>query len=335
MPESELEFVTYLANHFRVIESLCVRQVGFESNDELLAYLASITDSPESAARRATRLKDVGALVQVAAGWIPPPFLVKFIRELKQRHVLASPEVVRSWIGQLETFAQQLSKELIQAQNSPIQTEEEPVASLLGDIDYTFSEVIRIVHSNCERIATEVADYRATEDTTHIRRRLSRLIELHDDYLQPLLRIIDIKGAFYDLAERISRDCELIAIESGPWPVLVRQKAGSVRELIVWLRNAVIRQAEEAKRELAPLCLAAVKEHQISVGVNRALESIRQGNWESLDIVGSLQILNDKDSSLFSNLAIERHLIDVKCFKEEKPPVVQICLLYTSPSPRD
>ncbi len=322
MPKNEQEFVSYLSKHFRLIEALCARGTGFESNDELVSFLAMHTDEPESASRRASRLKEVGVLVQGAVGWMPPPFLVKFVSELKQRHVLASPKIVQGWIGQLDGFAQQLADEVDRALNSLGLTNDGQLKPLLVDIQYTFSEIVRIVHSNCERIALEVADYRATEDVSRIGQRLKRLIELHDEYLQPLIQLIDINGDFYDIAGRIVQSCAVIASNEAAFRPVLRE-ATSLRQLVVWLRVAVIHQAEEANRELAPLCLAAAQEQLISKGVNRALEFARHGEWDSLDVPNQLKILDDQNSLLFSDLAVERYLIDVQLFEDEPPPIIQ------------
>ena len=324
MPQNELEFVSYLSRHFRLVEALCTRQIGFQSHDELMSFLAAHTDVGDSLSHRAGRLKEVGILVEGATGWMPPPFLVKFMRELRQRHVLASPEIVQGWIGQLDVYSQQLASEVERLQKSPVEANDEHVLALLNDVEYTFSEIVRIVHSNCERIASEVAEYRTTEDVASLRRRLTRLISLHEEYLQPLIHLVDIKGAFYDVAERISHTCDILASREIATSWSVRQKAISVRHLVVWLRMAVIRQAEEAKRELAPLCLAAAQEHRIATGVNRALEFARRGEWELLDIPKELRILDDKNRHLFSDLAFERYLTDVQCFKQQLPPIVQL-----------
>lgn len=253
-----------------------------------------------------------------------PPFLVKFVRELRQRHVLASPEIVRGWINQLEAYSQQLVSEVEILQSSPLTTADEPIQMLLSDVDYTFNEIVRIVHSNCERIASEVADFRAAEDVAKIRSRLARLITLHEKYLQPVIKLVDINGAFYYVAERIAQACETLASHKTAVGGSVQLQATSVRQLVVWLRMVVIRQAEEAKRELAPLCVAAAQEHQIAKGVNRGLGFARRGDWELLDIPSELRIMDDKNRHLFSDLAAERYILDVKQFKVTPPPVVQL-----------
>lgn len=324
MPKNEREFVTYLSKHFRMVEAICARQIGFESSDELVAFLASQMDEPALAVRRANRLKDVGVLVQGAAGWMPPPFLVKFIRELRQRHVLASPEIVRGWIHQLDDFTKQLVREIEAIKTSVVSPDVDRVLALLHDIDYTFGEIVRIVHVNCERIALEVAEYRTTENLAQIKRRLNRLIELHDEYLWPLIQLVDINGSFYDVADKIAHACGQLTSHELSTPDSIRRQATSVRQLVVWLRMVVIRQAEEANRELAPLCLAAAQEHKIAKGVNRALEFARLGKWGELGIPSELQIIDDKNGPLFSDLAIERYLIDVQVFEQQPPPIVSM-----------
>jgi len=85
-------------------------------------------------------------------------------------------------------------------------------------------------------------------------------------------------------------------------------EARIIHKEVVWLRRVVVRQAEEARRELAPLCEAALRESRIAKGVNRALDVIRLRQWQPLNIEQNLAIVDEKDSTLYSDLAVERFL---------------------------
>ena len=88
----------------------------------------------------------------------------------------------------------------------------------------------------------------------------------------------------------------------------IADEARFMQKEVVWLRRVVVRQAEEARRELAPLCEAAIRESEIAKGANRALEAMRLGKWESLSLGENLSITEEKDGTLFSDLAVERFL---------------------------
>ena len=54
MPKDEQEFLTYLAKHFRLVESVCANLKGFESDSELHAFLQDHSQEAEAPKRQAT-----------------------------------------------------------------------------------------------------------------------------------------------------------------------------------------------------------------------------------------------------------------------------------------
>ena len=135
---------------------------------------------------------------------------------------------------------------------------------LLRDISHVFHTIIRTVHDNCQRIATEVGEFRVIEEAGQLRKRLNRLIHLHNEYLEPIIRIVSVKGAFYGVTDKISNCCVRLSMLGDGDADKVSDEARCIGRDVVWLRRVVIRQAEEARRELAPLCAAAVRESRIA-----------------------------------------------------------------------
>jgi hypothetical protein len=80
-----------------------------------------------------------------------------------------------------------------------------------------------------------------------------------------------------------------------------------VQQEVTWLRQAVVRCAEEARHELAPLCQSAIRESRIATGIHRALEAIRANRWSDLCLEQNLPIVDERDGALFSDLAVERY----------------------------
>ena len=119
MPRDEQEFLSYIARHFRLVELLCSHVKGFESDSELHSFLDANSDGAESTSRQAKRLKDVGVLIEGASGWIAFPFLSHFLRQLHDRHLLASPMVVRGWIKELQNHSSRLASHIEQASSVP------------------------------------------------------------------------------------------------------------------------------------------------------------------------------------------------------------------------
>lgn len=322
MSRNAQEFVSFVANHFRPLEAMCRQHRRFSSDDDIVAFLRSFEDDDKNLTRLINRMREVGVLVELAGDWAAPPFLVEFIEKLSERHALASPKVIQGWIETLRSHVAALLNQLESARFDFGDFDADGGRFLLHEIADVFQTIVRTVQDNCDRIATEVADYRVVEDGKRLRSRLNRLIFLHDEYLEPVIRIVDISGDFYAVTEQVSTCCSRLAAFGNGSSTALGDEARFIQREVVWLRRAVVRRAEEARRELAPLCEAAARESRIATGVNRALEAIRLRQWQLLALEQNLRIVEEKDGTLCSDLAIERYLRQVLRRKDRTPPRV-------------
>ncbi|MCA9125641.1 MAG: hypothetical protein KDB22_01105 [Planctomycetales bacterium] len=307
MKHNASEFVNFLASHYRPIEAMCRERVRFERDDEIASFLLRFEDDHKNVTRLIGRMREVGVLRELAGQWSPPPFLSDFMDKLAERHALASPKVIQGWIETIRDFVVKLATILDTVQFSLDELQTDEVHHLIQEIADVFQTIVRTVEENCERIANEVAEYRAIEDAHHLRARLSRLVQLQSEYLDPVIRILDVSGDLFDCTQQVSHCCtRLIVRSSHEAEDSVADEAATLQRDVTWLRRVTVRRAEEARRELSPLCEAAGRESKISVGVNRALEQIRRRNWQSLQLNESLSITDEKDGSLFSDVAVTR-----------------------------
>lgn len=307
MKHNASEFVNFLASHYRPIEAMCRERVRFERDDEIASFLLRFEDDHKSVTRLIGRMREVGVLRELAGQWSPPPFLSDFMDKLAERHALASPKVIQGWIETIRDLVAKLAGILDTVQFSLDEQQTEDVRHLTQEIADVFQTVVRTVEENCERIANEVAEYRAIEDAHHLRARLSRLVQLQSEYLDPVMRILDVSGDLFDSTQQVSHCCtRLIVRSSNHAEDSVADEAATLQRDVTWLRRVTVRRAEEARRELAPLCEAAARESKISVGVNRALEQIRRRSWQELQLEETLPITDEKDGSLFSDTAVMR-----------------------------
>ncbi len=320
MPRNAQQFISFVASHFRPIEAMCRRRVRFSSDDEIVAFLRPFEESDKNLTRLISRMREVGVLVELAGEWAPPPFLAEFMDKLSQRHALASPRVIHSWIETLDKHVTELLNHIDAANFDFGAFDVDAGRFLLHEIADVFQTIIRTVQDNCERIATEVTEYRTVEDVATLRIRLDRLIHLHDEYLEPVIRIVDISGDFYAITEQISNCCARLALFGDGNANSIGDEARFIQKEVVWLRRVVVRRAEEARRELAPLCEAAARESKIATGVNRALDAIRLRRINLLDLEQNLSIVEERDGTLFSDLAVERFLRLAMETKSRTPP---------------
>lgn len=157
-----------------------------------------------------------------------------------------------------------------------------------------------------------------------MRFRLGRLIDLHTNYLEPVLRLVDIGGEFYSVSERIVKSCARLVNHLSPLsehPICIT--AGTVVRDVTWLRRVTLRRAHEAHRELGPLCEAATRESHIARGVNRALEAIGAGDWAKLDLANTLQVLSLPDGPLINDRAASGYVLALRTFRDTPPPLLR------------
>jgi len=318
MARHPTELLRLLAKHYPLVSAMCRENRRFASDAELESFCLSFLESGASAAMLVGRLKDVGVVSQTTGDWAPPPFLRLFLGEIEQRHSLASPGVVRGWIEKLAGLADRLEP-LAARGPRPGLDEDGEILAVLDEITDTLSSISATVAGNCDRIGAEVSRYRVEEDVRQMRLRLTRLIDLHANYLEPVLRLIDIGGDFHSVSERTAASCAVLA--AGP-DSSVSFAAATVARDVVWLRRGTLRRAHEANRELGPLCEAAARESSIARGVNRALDAIANGNWEALALDSNLQVVIAPDGALISGRAAGAFMITASAYREEPPPLL-------------
>ncbi len=323
MRRSPQEFLSFIARHHAPIAEMCRGRARFTSDDDIASFLRRFDSEDKNLTKLDGRMKEVGVLVEVTGEWSPPPFLIRFLRELGDRHSLASPAVIRGWVEKLQDFVRRLDPQIKPSTLELAAIDADEVEFLLREIADTFQIIVDTVQENCERISEEVSAYRIVDDPSEMRSRLGRLVLLYDEFLEPVLRILDVAGEFREVSDQVVHCCSRLTrlTASDETKLLaIGESAGFVRQDVVWLRRVVVRRAEESRRELGPLCESARRESQIAKGANHALESITAGRWEDLNLEVGLLITEDKDGSTFSDLAVERYLTSLCQMKDEQPP---------------
>ena len=236
--------------------------------------------------------------------------------------VLTTPQIIEGWLENLSDYVTQLERQLRTAGVDLRFLDAEAANSLLQGLTGTLRTIVGSLRANGRQIAHEVGEYRTAKDGEHAQTRLRRLIDLYDTYLKPAIRIIDIHGDFYAATDRVSDCCVRLCDLTVQPASAVAVAASLLRQEIVGLRQIAIQAAEEALRELGPLCEAAVRESQIAVGVNRALEAVRLGQWDRLALDENLTVVDDQNGPLFSDRAVDRYLKAAKTSRSRSPHII-------------
>ncbi|MCC5785909.1 MAG: hypothetical protein JJU33_04310 [Phycisphaerales bacterium] len=322
MARHPTDFIRFLAKHYQILSAMCRENRRFTSESELEVFCGTHSPPDANAGAIARRLRELGAVTQATGDWAPPPYLRAFLAELEQRHALASPGVVRGWVEKLIDLASRLESSTSSLTGGDDRYDI-AVVDLFDEITDTLASIAGAVGANCDRIGNEVSKYRSEEDATQIRKRLSRLVDLHASYLEPVLGLVDIGGDFHMVCERIASDCESIAQDTiGIRDDSLRQAAITASRDVVWLRRSTLRRAHEANRELGPLCEAAARESTITRGVNRALEAMANDRWDRLGLHRHLQVVIDQDGPIISDRGAKTVVSGARSYRVEPPPLL-------------
>jgi hypothetical protein len=315
MRRNPVEFLRFVAGHYQLLVELCKENRGFQSDDEINAFIHSHS-AVTNAGKIVSQMKRLGILNQNTAQWTLPPFLKAFLASLQERHILATPEVVRAWVDKLSSQTLELDNFVNKLGVEQSQIAFESGQLIFQDISDTINIVFRTIGENIERIGQEVAAYRNTENAAIMRFRLRQLVKLYENYLLPVMEILDTSGKFQAVCQQIIKLCTQIDIQGH----ILAEDARNLRQQVAWLQRSILQQADEASKELAPLCMAAVRESTIARGVNRALQSIQNGKWEQLNIESLIPIVYDQDSSLAGDDAISSFMQIAFDLREQTPP---------------
>lgn len=308
MRHNASEFVSFVSRHFRLVQTMCRERVRFTRDDEIVSFLQRFDFDDRGALRVILRMRELGVLRDRVGHWSPPTFLIEFLDQLAEQHSLASPKVIRGWVESSRDLVNRLLRCVEQKEGSALLTMAATILDVIEEIADVLHNVVQTVEGNCERISQEVNEYRALEDKQQMRDRLLRLVRLQDEYLTPVIRILDVNEELHATTDEISRCCIRLELRLAGLSGEVVDGAARLQREVVWLRQITIGRAEEARRELAPLVEAAVRESKIASGVHKALEHVRQQNWKWLNLTSDMSINDDKDSMLFSNVGIEGFL---------------------------
>jgi hypothetical protein len=319
MPRNPDEFIRFLSDHYRIIAGMCAERQRFGNDDEIAAFVRRFSDSDANPARLIGRMKDIGILTCGTGDWSVPSYLVRFFRELQNLYALATPEIVRASVRAMDKLVRDLENRAEVIERGPEFAEEDDTIFLLDQIRDALHTIICNVEENCDRITMEVNEFRRMEEASRIRNRLRRLIGLHDDYLDPVIHIIDISGEFHAVTDRVFVACSRLLGLTGMDCGRIGPLAAAVRSDVQWMRREVIRRAHEAKHELAPLCEAAIRESRIAKGVHRALEAIRSGRWDRLGLEARLPIQEESVRRLFSDQSVRNYMRMVRRAEKEGP----------------
>lgn len=319
MPRNPAEFVRFLSDHYRIVTALCTERQRFTNDDEIYAFVRRYMDGDSQPTRLIGRMKEIGVLVSGTEDWSVPAYLVRFLREVHNLYSLATPEIVHASVRAMSELLQKLEKRADRMEQRPELAEEDENGYLLEQIRDVLHTIRCNVEENCDRITVEVNEFRKMEESNRIRNRLQRLIGLHDDYLDPIIHIVDISGDFHAVTDRIFICCSRLVGVAGTDFGRTGPLAAAVRSDVQWMRRDVIRRAHEAKHELAPLCEAAIRESRIAKGVNRALEAIRLDQWDRLELESRLPLQEKSSPRLFSDQSVRNYMRSVRRAEIDEP----------------
>jgi hypothetical protein len=150
MQRNPREFVAFVGRHYQLLVAVSDQTDGFQSDDEISAFIGSHSDSANPG-RITTEMKRLGILTQSTGEWAMPPFLERFLAALQERHILATPGVVKAWVDRLSDLARDFDRLIGDATSQQTEVDEEAGRALFREIGDAVHVVSTTIGDNIER----------------------------------------------------------------------------------------------------------------------------------------------------------------------------------------
>lgn len=310
-------FFRFAAEHYGLLVDLFYRAEGV-NDAELLALVQrhrSVADpSPYYVAEQLVKLGILEAAPEATAAFELTPQVRNLLGYLLMEHRLTSAAVLQGYLNDLEHLGRELDSGIAAAAGNAVVR----VLTEAGDLLERLRQDSR---ANREGIIGEVLRTRSNRERRSVRERFETVNRLWSRYLEPLRDLIDVRKAMDHTLEGLDRTLrhgqQVFALDGAVSRELARSRSRLMR-----LRRDAAEDFREAMREVEPLYQALRRESEIVRGASRALERVRREGLAALRFTARLALPSWRKEGLFTDLALEAFLCDLRGYEPRRPPVL-------------
>ncbi|MDP6523642.1 MAG: hypothetical protein QGI24_00245 [Kiritimatiellia bacterium] len=307
-------FFRFAADHHALLTELYYKREGL-LEAELLALIRRYGDlqSPSAVYMR-DRLVELGILEhspQATAQFEMTRPVASLVGYLLQEFCFTSVKVIQSYFQAIDTLASDLAA-ASDSGNSEL------LVLVNGELEDHVEQMRHNSRNNREKVISDVIRIKTNHEHMPPRQRYEVINRLWTRYIIPLRDIIDTQKAMdgaLDRLDRIYADAQLQFADDGT----VQQVVSSGDARLRRLRRDVLDDFHETIREVTPLYEELRQETAMARGASHALEQIGKNGLTSLNLPRTMGVCNWQQRGLFSDLALEAYLFDLRGY-EPRPP---------------
>ncbi len=307
-------FFRFAAEHHALLCELYYKRNGLpEAEVFSLIRRHAETQSPGAAYMR-DRLLELGILEsspEATAQFEMTRPVASLLGYLLREYRLTSIEVIRSYFATIDNLCSELGEAVDKGDSDML-------VRANGDVEEHVERMRHDSRNNREKVIADVIRVKTNRERLPPRQRYEVVNRLWTRYIVPLRDIIDTEKSMDSALARLKRvydDAEVQFATDGIVQQVIRGGEARVKRL----RRDVLDDFSETIREVTPLYEELRQETAIARGASHALERVIRSGLSSLDLPATMAICNWRQRGLFSDLALEAYLFDLKGY-EPSPP---------------
>lgn len=325
MARNPHEFLKFVLDNLQPLLDISSERRRFPSIEDVELPFRRVLDEGSHVRKRVDDMISLGVLIPAAGEWVMPAYVREFLQRLQEQYTASAPGVVKAIVSQLQETLEGLA-DGIDHRELPLSAAK--VERTLKQACELFYDAVDRMEQTCLAIEAEVVKYRAARDTREVKASLQHLLTLYEQYLIPLVDVIDLNGLFVTTSNRLLTCCERVLGDVG-WSSEVADQARVSLDAVLWQRHRTLKNTEAVRYELEPLYQMALRDSQISRGINR-LHTLFSASDQALNSLLHLaRIEESRDASFLCNESIRNEFRRLQGYVPPLPP------LLTPATPRE
>ncbi|AKJ64224.1 hypothetical protein [Kiritimatiella glycovorans] len=307
-------FFRFAAEHYALLCELYYKKDGLPEAEVFALIRRYAEPQSPTAPYMRDRLLDLGILEpspQATAQLEMTRPVATLMGYLLREYRLTSVEVIRSYFNAIDNLASELG-DAVSAANSDL------LVRVNGELEEHVERMRHDSRNNRAKVIADVIRIKTNRERLAPRQRYEVINRLWTRYIAPLRDIIDTQKSMDAALDRLTRvygDAETRFAADGVVQQVVRGGEARLRRL----RRDVLDDFNETVREVTPLYEELRQETAIARGASHALERIVHRGLSSLDLPNKMGICNWRQRGIFSDLALEAYLFELRGYEPHAP----------------
>lgn len=318
MARNPHEFLKFMLDNLDPLLEISRERRRFPSVEDIETPFRQLMEEGSHVRKRIEDMISLGIVIPAAGEWVMPAYVRDFLQRLQEQHSASAPGVVKAIVSQLQETIEGLTDVLEHPDLPASATKAERALKQACELFY---DAVDRLEQTCLAIESEVAKYRAARDTREVKASLRHLLSLYEQYLVPLVDVIDLNGLFVTTSNSLLTCCERLRRDV-VWPLEVTEQARISHDAVLWQRHRTLRNATAVRYELEPLYQMALRDSQVSRGVNR-MHTLFSTNDEALAAFLCLaRIEESRDPRFLCNESIRNEFRRLHGYVPPLPPLL-------------